>query len=55
MTRVEWFKENVDYFTIYEVYEAKDFTDIYCCRTGSNTILYRVRGNDKDGFTVTEK
>lgn len=50
MTRLEWFKENVEHFVIYEVYETKEFTDIFC-----DTVLYRIRGNDKEGFTVTER
>lgn len=54
MTRVDWFKENVEHFAIYETYETEDFTDVFC-RVGNDTILYRVRGNDKDGFTVSER
>ena len=54
MTRLEWFKKNKNHYVIYDVYEAKDFTDIFC-RIGTETILYRVRGNDKDGFTVSER
>ena len=30
MTRVEWFKENVEHFAIYETYETEDFTDFFC-------------------------
>ena len=54
MTRMEWFKENIEHSTIYETYETKDFTDFFC-RVGTETILYRVRGNDRDGFTVSER
>ena len=28
MTRVEWFKKNVEHFAIYETYETEDFTDV---------------------------
>ena len=52
MTRVEYLKATYMPDVIYEVHEGKDFTEVRA-RNGGDMLVYRIRGNDKDGFTVT--
>lgn len=52
MTRLEYFKETYMPDVIYEVYECLGFTEVRASN-GGDMLVYIIRGNDKDGFTVT--
>jgi hypothetical protein len=52
MTRLEYLRETYMPDVIYEVYEHIDYTEVRA-RNGGDMLIYRIRGNDKDGFMVT--
>lgn len=54
MTRLEYLKATYMPDVIYEVHEGKDFTEVRA-RNGGDMLVYRIRGNDKDGFIVMMK
>ena len=52
MTRLEYLRETYMPDVIYEVHEGSDYTEVRA-RNGGDMLIYRIRGNDKDGFVVT--
>ena len=52
MTRLEYLKATYMLDVIYEVHEGSDYTEVRA-RNGGDMLVYRIRGNDKDGFIVT--